>query len=73
MKKHFILFLKGLINLLHLNIWEYYDYVEDPWFYDSIGPYYRRRKCKLTGLTQVRFSHCLGVNPPEYRISWKSF
>lgn len=70
LKKWLIAVRDFLINLLHLNMWEYYDLVEDPPRYDFDGPYYRKRRCKITRKHQQRINDWLGGNPDRYYSHW---
>lgn len=52
------------------NDYEYFNYVDDPSWYESEFSYHKYRLCKNTGKFQKLESHCLGLNPPEYYTQW---
>lgn len=58
------------IKLIVPKEYEYFNYVEDPDWYEAEFPYHKYRLCKNTGKFQKLESHCLGLNPPEYHTSW---
>ena len=57
-------------KLLTPKDWEYFNYVENPEWWEAESGYYRYRVCKNTGDFQYNSIHCLGLNPPEYVQQW---
>lgn len=61
--------------MLGFHKWQYtpavYDSVQDERLALPSSP--ATRKCQCCPAKQVEDKHCLGLNPPEYSITWRTW
>ncbi len=62
--------MKWLRSLFTPKNWVYFNYIENPTWFESDHNYYEYRVCMNTGLFQMSSIHCLGLNPPTYIQKW---
>tara|TARA_Y100001956_G_scaffold82945_1_gene107126 strand:- start:6530 stop:6784 length:255 start_codon:yes stop_codon:yes gene_type:complete len=64
--------INAIIDTFGWNDWKYLNLREPhgDWEWDT--SFHEYRICRVTGKFQMASPHCFGMNPPEYKMYWKT-